>query len=191
MWSSDSYRPLKYRGRCTIQLFQLGVWCEKCVAAQHYAVICKQLLISNDRNRVRWVVLGLSDDGACTDLSENLCVNSLKRDLSNATTEASNTPFFSMVNTFKFTPYLLKLKLFPNEKQCWSVTLQMKGKWESNINVWFGFMYYQKWNCVASFFPKQNNNVLSTNFHVHVSVSLLHKTLGNNDVGCEFFLTID
>jgi hypothetical protein len=26
---------------------------EKCVAARHYAVICKQLLISNDRNRVR------------------------------------------------------------------------------------------------------------------------------------------
>ncbi len=26
-------------------------------------------------------------------------------------------------------------------------TLQMKGRWESNINVWFPFMYYQKGNC--------------------------------------------
>ena len=57
---ANFYRHLKYRGGCTIQLFQLGVWCEKCVAAQHYAVICKQLLISNDRNRVRW---SLSEDG--------------------------------------------------------------------------------------------------------------------------------
>jgi hypothetical protein len=44
------------------------------------------------------VVLGLSEDGACTDLSENLSVNSLKGGLSNATT--SNPPFFSLVNTF-------------------------------------------------------------------------------------------
>ncbi len=57
----------QYRGGCTIALFQLNVWCEKCVAFRHYTVICKQLLISNDRNRVRWVVLGLSEDGACTD----------------------------------------------------------------------------------------------------------------------------
>ncbi len=26
-------------------------------------------------------------------------------------------------------------------------TLQMKGRWESNKNVWFPFMYSQKWNC--------------------------------------------
>ncbi len=26
-------------------------------------------------------------------------------------------------------------------------TAQMKGRWESNINVWFPFMYSQKWNC--------------------------------------------
>ncbi len=25
--------------------------------------------------------------------------------------------------------------------------LQMKGRWESNINVWFPFMYSQKWHC--------------------------------------------
>jgi len=46
--------------------------------------------------------------------------------------------------------------------------LQMKGQWESNINVWFRFMYSQKWNCAASLFPKQNYNVLPPNFHIHV-----------------------
>jgi hypothetical protein len=45
------------------------------------------------------VVLGFSQDGACTDLLENLSVNSLKRDLSNALT--FNPPLFSLVNTFK------------------------------------------------------------------------------------------
>ncbi len=40
----------------------------------------------------------------------------------------------------------------------------MKGRWESNINVWFPFMCSQKWNCAASLFPKQKyNNILSTN----------------------------
>ncbi len=47
----------------------------------------------------------------------------------------------------------------------------MKGRWESNINIWFRFMYSQKWNCGASLFPKQNYNVLSPNFHIHVPVS--------------------
>ncbi len=28
-------------------------------------------------------------------------------------------------------------------------TLQMKGRWESNINVCFPFMYSQKWNCAS------------------------------------------
>jgi hypothetical protein len=46
----------------------------------------KQFLISNDRNSVRSVVLGLSQDGDCTDLVENLSENSLKGDLLNATT---------------------------------------------------------------------------------------------------------
>ncbi len=44
------------------------------------------------------ICLGLSEDGACTDLFENLSVNSLKRDLSNATT--FNPPLFSLVNNF-------------------------------------------------------------------------------------------
>jgi hypothetical protein len=97
--SSDSYRLLKYRGGCTIPWFQISVRCEKCVAARHYAVICKQLLNANDINRVRWVVLELLQDGACTDFFENLRENSLKRDLSNATT--FNPPLFSLVDTFK------------------------------------------------------------------------------------------
>ncbi len=42
-WWADSYRHLKYRGGCTMPLFQLSVWCEKCVAARHYSVIGKQL----------------------------------------------------------------------------------------------------------------------------------------------------
>ncbi len=71
-----------------------------------YAVICKQLLNLNDGNRVRWVLLGLSEDGACTDLSENISVNSLKGDLSNATT--SNPPFFSLVNTFNFIVFIVR-----------------------------------------------------------------------------------
>jgi hypothetical protein len=29
----------------------------------------------------------------------------------------------------------------------YTTTLQMKGRWESNLNVWFPFMYSQKWNC--------------------------------------------
>jgi len=52
-----------------------------------------------------------------------------------------------------------------------ATALQMKGWWESNINVWFRFMYSQKWNCTAKLFPKQNHNVLSPNFHIQVYVS--------------------
>ncbi len=29
----------------------------------------------------------------------------------------------------------------------YSAALQMRGWWESNINVWFPFMYSRKWNC--------------------------------------------
>jgi len=43
-------------------------------------------------------------------------------------------------------------------------TLQIKGWWESNINVWIPLMYSQKWNCADFLFPKQNY-VLSPNFH--------------------------
>ncbi len=50
----------------------------------------------------------------------------------------------------------------------------MKGRWESNINVWFPFMYSQKWNCAASVFPKHNYNVLSPNSCTHLSVRDLY-----------------
>ncbi len=62
------------------------------------AVICKKVLNANDINRVRWVVLDLLQDGACTDFFENLIENSLKGDLSNATT--FNPPLFPLVDTF-------------------------------------------------------------------------------------------
>ncbi len=62
--------------------------------------IGKQYLISKNRNSIRWVVLGLSQDGVCTDLDKNLSEISLKGDLSNANT--FNPPLFSLVNTFKY-----------------------------------------------------------------------------------------
>jgi hypothetical protein len=68
------------------------------IQLRSYTDIWKQLLFANDRNRVRGTVLGLSRDGACTDLIENLSVNSLKGELSNAT--AFKPPFFSLVSTF-------------------------------------------------------------------------------------------
>ncbi len=70
--------------------------------------------------------------------------------------------------------FRFRLKLFASsQKKVYEdiSALQMKGRWESNINVCFQFRYSQKWNCVASLFPKQNYNVLSPNFHIHVSVS--------------------
>ncbi len=40
--------------------------------------------------------------------------------------------------------------------------------------IWFRFMCSQKWNCAAFLFPEQNYNVLSPNFHIHVSMSYLY-----------------
>ncbi len=45
--------------------------------------------------------------------------------------------------------------------------LQMKGRWKSNINVWFPFKYSQKCKLL---FPKQNYNVLSPSSYTHISV---------------------
>jgi hypothetical protein len=70
------------------------------ISLWHYTVIGKHFLISNGRNRVRWVILGLLQDGACTILFANLSVNSLKGDLSNDTT--FNPPLFSLVYTFNY-----------------------------------------------------------------------------------------
>ncbi len=47
--------------------------------------------------------------------------------------------------------------------------LQMKGKWESNINVWFPFMHSQKWNCAASLFP---NRIIK--FCLPITVYIVH-----------------
>jgi hypothetical protein len=68
------------------------------ISLRHYTVIGKQLVLSNGRNRVRGAVLGLSQDGARTNLFENFRKNSLKRDLSNVNTD--NQPLFSLVDTF-------------------------------------------------------------------------------------------
>ncbi len=51
-----------------------------------------------------------------------------------------------------------------SKHRCMPQTLQMKGRWESSINVWFRFMCSQKWNSAALLFPKQNYNVLSLPF---------------------------
>jgi hypothetical protein len=40
---------------------------------------------------------------------------------------------------------------------------KMMGWWESNINVWFPFIYSQKWNCAASGFLNVQN-VQSANY---------------------------
>jgi hypothetical protein len=60
----------------------------------------KKIKIPGFRIRVRWLVLGLSQDGACIKLYDNHSENSLKGDLSNDTTVTVNPPLFSLVNTF-------------------------------------------------------------------------------------------
>ncbi len=50
-------------------------------------------------------------------------------------------------------------------------TLQMKGRWESNTNVWFPFMYSPEMKLL---FPKQNYNVLSPSYLTHISVRDLY-----------------
>jgi hypothetical protein len=70
------------------------------IKLRRYTDIWKQLLIANDTNRVLGAVLGLSQDGACTESFKNFRENSLKGDLSNDIT--FNPPLFSLVNTFKF-----------------------------------------------------------------------------------------
>ncbi len=77
-----------------IPLFQLNVRWEKCDAVRHYVVIGKHLAISNDRNSVRWAVLGWES----TDSFENFSVKSSKRDQSKYT--EFNPPLFSLVDTF-------------------------------------------------------------------------------------------
>jgi hypothetical protein len=86
-------------------MFELTTWhasfLDFLISLRHYTVIGNQFFISNDRNRVRWVVSGLLQDGACNDIFENLSENTFKGDLSNAT--SFNPPLFSLVDTFKTT----------------------------------------------------------------------------------------
>jgi hypothetical protein len=60
----------------------------------------------------------------------------------------------------------------PLDAEKYTAPLQMKSRWETNINVWFPFMYSQNWNCAASLFPKQNYNVLSPNSYTHILYTL-------------------
>ncbi len=49
-------------------------------------------------------------------------------------------------------------------------TLQMKGRWESNINVCFPFMYFQKWNCYF-----QNRIITVSQFlHSYICERFIH-----------------
>ena len=61
-----------------------------------------------------------------------------------------------------------------------SIYTANEGRWESNINVWFSFMYFQKWNSAPSLFPKHNYNVLPPNSYTHISVRDLHILLQLN-----------
>jgi hypothetical protein len=87
----------------TFAIFEFTTWhasfTDFFIKLRRYTDIWKQLLIANDANRFRGTVLGLSQDGACTDSFENFRENSLKGDLSNDIT--FNPPLFLLVNTFK------------------------------------------------------------------------------------------
>ncbi len=63
-------------------------------------------MFANNRNRVHRAVVGISQDGACTDLFENLSVNRLKGDLSNDT--IFKPPLFSLVDTLNMRTSELK-----------------------------------------------------------------------------------
>ncbi len=97
-------------------MFQLSLRCEKFAAARHHSVIGNQLLFANNRNRVRWVVFCLSQDGACTGSFENFRENSLKGDLSNDIT--LNPPLFSLVNTFYCAYRLVDNYIYLSLKKC-------------------------------------------------------------------------
>ncbi len=101
-WWADSYRRLRYRGGCTYNTVVSIKYDVKSVSQPYTTALHgNQLWFANNRNRVRGAVLCLSQDGACTNLFENFREYSLKRDLSNDTTD--NPPLFSLVNTFKGT----------------------------------------------------------------------------------------
>jgi hypothetical protein len=98
-WKADSYHHLKHRRVCTIPLFQLIVWCEKCspTLCRYWKTIID--VKTETGFALRRAVSGLSQDRVCTDSFEHVSAKSLKRDLSNDI--KFNPPLFSLVNTFK------------------------------------------------------------------------------------------
>ncbi len=105
---ADFYHLLCYRRRCryNTDVSVKGIMrplCRSPTLCRYWETVTA--FKWQNRNRVRWVILGLSEDGACTDLFENLSVNSLKRDLSNNTTV--NPPLCSLVNTLNKDFFLL------------------------------------------------------------------------------------
>ncbi len=59
--------------------------------------------------------------------------------------------------------------------------LQIKGRWESNINVWFKFMYSQTLNCAASLFLKQSYNLRSVSQFPHFMYSICERFMYSED----------
>ncbi len=55
----------------------------------------------------------------------------------------STVNFILTILWFNLCPFIVSFQYWVRP----SPTLQMKGWWESNINVWFPFMYSHKWNC--------------------------------------------
>ncbi len=90
----------------------------------------------------------------------------------------SKNPFCLKIGSKFFLANLLMILPIPGSRTWsfgqWSCTLQMKSRWESNINVRFPFMYSQKWNCAGYLFPKHNYNVLFPNSYTHISVRDLY-----------------
>ncbi len=90
-YRDNSYRYLECRQKTNsdVWIHHLASWhasfTDFFVKLRRYTDIGKQLFISNDRYRVRWEVLGLSQDGVCTYSFENFSVKCLKRDQSNET----------------------------------------------------------------------------------------------------------
>jgi hypothetical protein len=83
------------------------------------------------------VISGIFWQCAFSAFSEYTCRNIYIQDAS-----CHKTTFFSRLNCRGENDVWYILALFSSQ-----YTLQMKSRWESNINVWFPFMYSQNWNC--------------------------------------------
>ncbi len=84
-----TWRDIWSVGKEPIVMFEFTTWhasfTDFFIKLRRYTDIGKQLFISNDRHRVRWEVLGLSQDGVCTDSCESFSVKSLRLDQSKDT----------------------------------------------------------------------------------------------------------